>query len=81
MTIPLTQLAIHSYKAIQLPVTYGGASYTTDGAYLGKLGMNMIIIGPGDIALAHRHNEAVPVIQLQQAAELYYQMILNNNLK
>lgn len=78
---PLTQLAIHSYKAIQLPVTYGGASYTTDGAYLGKLGMNMIIIGPGDIALAHRHNEAVPVIQLQQAAELYYQMILNNNLK
>ncbi len=77
---PLAVLAKDGYQTAQLPLQYGGASYTTDGAHLCKLGMDMIIIGPGDITYAHRHNEFVPVDQLQQAAEVYYQMMVKNNL-
>lgn len=77
---PLVQLAQTSYQAIGLPLEYDGASYTTDGSVFTHLGMEMIIIGPGNIALAHRHNESVPLIQMEQAAQLYYTMMMQNNL-
>lgn len=77
---PLVKLAQNSYLKNNLPIAYGGASYTTDGAVFTRLNMNMMIIGPGDIATAHRHNEYVPVVQLSQAAKVYYNMMLENNL-
>ena len=78
--LPLVALARQSFETVNIPIEYGGASYTTDGAHLGKLDMDMIIIGPGNIATAHRQNEHVPIDQLKQAAEAYYQMMIQNNL-
>lgn len=76
----LVHLAQDCYHTLHLPIKYGGASYTTDGSVFMHLGMDMIIIGPGDIALAHRQNESVPILQLEQAAQLYYAMMMQNNL-
>lgn len=76
----LVQLAQRCYQKLNLPIQYDGASYTTDGSVFAHLGMKMVIIGPGDIALAHRENESVPLKQLEQAAQLYYTMMLQNQL-
>ena len=44
------------------------------------MNMNMVIIDPGDIVNAHRDNEFTPVKQLTQAANVYYDMMVNNTL-
>ncbi len=78
---PLVLLAKDSFEALQLPLHYGGCPGTTDGSHLIKLGMKMVIIGPGDAAVCHRQNEYVSTTHLQQAAEIYYHMMLNNSLQ
>lgn len=50
--------------------------YWTDGGVLAAAGIETIILGPGDIALAHGPNEAVPVAELGKAAQLYVTVAL-----
>ena len=74
-------MARRGFAKTDIPLEYGSASYTTDGAYFGSvMNMNMVIIGPGDIVNAHRDNEFTPVKQLAQAANVYYDMMVNNTL-
>ena len=77
---PLVRLAGQALTASGAEVKPGGASYTTDGAVFTRLGMDMIILGPGSIQHAHRDNEYVEVRQLQQAAQAYYEIMAQNNL-
>lgn len=80
-SLPLVEMARCGFANSGLPLDYGAAHYTTDGAYFGSvMGMNMVIIGPGDIVNAHRDNEFTPVEQLTQAADVYYDMMVKNNL-
>lgn len=80
-SLPLVEVALRSFGNTKLPLEYGAAHYTTDGAYFGSvMGMNMVIIGPGDIVNAHKDNEFTPVAQLTQAANVYYDMMINNTL-
>ncbi|MDP7071118.1 MAG: M20/M25/M40 family metallo-hydrolase [Phycisphaerales bacterium] len=37
-----------------------GVSYCSDGGHLGRLGLDCVLFGPGDIAVAHRPDEYVP---------------------
>ena len=50
-------------------------SYGTDGNYLKTAIQNLVILGPGDIALAHTVGEFVPVAQLDEAVAVYKELI------
>ena len=53
-----------------------GVTYWTDGGVLATAGIETVILGPGDIALAHGPNEAVPIAELGKAAQLYTNVTL-----
>ena len=44
-----------------------GVSYCSDGGHLGRLGMDCVLFGPGDIAVAHRPDEFVPIADMKAA--------------
>jgi acetylornithine deacetylase len=46
-----------------------GVSYCSDGGHLGRLGMECVLFGPGDIAFAHRPDEFVPIAEMRMARE------------
>ncbi len=54
-----------------------GVTYWTDGGVLAAAGIETVILGPGDIALAHGPNEAVPIRELGKAAQLYANVTLH----
>jgi acetylornithine deacetylase len=45
-------------------------SFTTDGGWLGTLGLDCVLFGPGAIQAAHRPDEWLPVAEFERAAEL-----------
>lgn len=49
--------------------------YGTDGMFLQHVIENLIILGPGDIAVAHTVGEHVTLAQLDEAVSVYTQMI------
>jgi len=56
---------------------------TTDGTVLRRAGAghgvrDVVIVGPGDLALAHRENESVAVAELDAARRLYRRLMLRN---
>ncbi len=48
-------------------------------ASAGKSGIPTVILGPGDISLAHKPNECIRIEQLIMAAEIYRSIIKNGN--
>lgn len=50
-------------------------SFTTDGGWLGMLGMDCVVFGPGSIQAAHKPNEWLPVGELERAAELLASLV------
>ena len=51
--------------------------YGTDGTYLKNVIENLVILGPGDIKVAHTIEEHVPIAELYQAVEVYTGLIEN----
>lgn len=49
--------------------------YGTDGTFLKNVIGNMVILGPGDIAVAHTITEHVPLSELYQAVDVYTGLI------
>ena len=49
-------------------------SYGTDGAMFGEM-KNLLVLGPGDIAQAHTHDEWISLEQLELGTALYTRMI------
>lgn len=56
-------------KAAPRTVAYG-----TDGAMFGEL-RNMLVLGPGDIAQAHTHDEWIELAELERGTTLYSRLI------
>jgi acetylornithine deacetylase/succinyl-diaminopimelate desuccinylase-like protein len=54
------------------PVT---VSYATDAGWLQRLGLDCALYGPGDIAVAHRPDEHVPVDDLARARRVLERVI------
>ncbi len=44
-----------------------GVSYCSDGGHLGRLGLESVLFGPGDITRAHRPDECVPIEEMAMA--------------
>jgi acetylornithine deacetylase len=55
------------------PVPYG-----TDASTLALAGVPSVVFGPGDIACAHTCDEWVPLNEVEQAAEILYQLACGN---
>lgn len=53
----------------------GTVSFSTEGPYLQQLGMDTLILGPGDIEQAHQPDEYLPVDRLRPALELLQRLI------
>jgi len=51
--------------------TPSGVAYCTDGGQLSAMGFPCVVMGPGDIAVAHSAVEYLELDQLQQAGDLY----------
>jgi acetylornithine deacetylase len=52
-----------------------GAHYCTDGGRFSEAGIETIVCGPGDIALAHTREEFIEIEQLELATGLYRKVI------
>lgn len=50
-------------------------AYGTEGPYFNAMGMETIILGPGDIAQAHQPNEYLEINRIQPAIDLLKQLI------
>jgi acetylornithine deacetylase len=48
----------------------GAATFATDGGNLARLGMQPLVFGPGDINVAHKADEFVPVAELHRAVDV-----------
>lgn len=59
-----TCLAPHAHGPV------GAATFATDGGNLAKLGIRPLVFGPGDITVAHKADEYVPVAQLLRAVDI-----------
>lgn len=54
-----------------------GVPYGTDGSKLSKAGIPTIVLGPGDISVAHSAEEHVAISQLEKAVETYAGLMLS----
>ena len=55
--------------------TPGAATFATDGGNLARLGLHPLVFGPGDINVAHKADEFVPVADLHKAIEVVRQVV------
>ena len=39
----------------------GAVDFATEGGYLNRMGIDTVILGPGDIEVAHQQNEFLPL--------------------
>ena len=49
--------------------------FATEGPYFSQLGMETIVLGPGNIDVAHQPNEYIESSQMDQAIELYKNLV------
>ena len=55
-----------------------GVPYGTHASRFARAGVPSVVFGPGDIAQAHTKDEWIEIVQLDQAAEIYYQFCVGN---
>lgn len=72
----LTESCLELLKAADKPVDTLCFTGTTDGTPLRRDGREAVIWGPGNLACAHQENERVSLAELQEAYELYTQLML-----
>ena len=70
-TLPLAKSVAKACRELNLDDRPIGVTYWTDGGVLATAGIETVVLGPGDIALAHSPQESVPVLELTLAARTY----------
>ncbi|OHE78930.1 MAG: hypothetical protein A3G75_12575 [Verrucomicrobia bacterium RIFCSPLOWO2_12_FULL_64_8] len=58
-----------------LPADPCGVGFGTDASCFGRAGIPAIVLGPGDIAQAHTHDEWVDLGQIRQGLDLYLNLM------
>ena len=71
----IAQVAHAACKAVRPSARLCGVPYGTDASKLSRAGIPSIVLGPGSIAQAHTADEWVEVRQVEQAAEVYQQIM------
>jgi acetylornithine deacetylase (ArgE) len=72
-TDPNCELCKLIERLSELPATT--ASYGTEAPYFSRLGAETVVFGPGDMKVAHRSAECVPLAELERATDLLVQVI------
>ena len=72
---PVVQAVMEAIRHVSgRQTTPGGVPYSTDASKLSRLGgIPCMVLGAGDIAQAHTADEYVPLDEVAQAAEIYYE--------
>lgn len=81
MESPVVDLVRNSYETLNIPMGRRGQKGTTDGTFLRRMGIDTVMVGPGDSKYNHRANEKVAVQFIRDAARLYLTMMLMNTLQ
>ena len=68
---PLVKSAVNALNG-RSPET---VPYGTDGIYLKEVIPEMVVLGPGDIGVAHTIEESIPLEELELSVNVYRQMI------
>ncbi|HEY3398164.1 MAG TPA: M20/M25/M40 family metallo-hydrolase [Armatimonadota bacterium] len=72
---PLAELCRQAVQAVRGSAQMRGVNYSTDASNLAQIGMEAVVLGPGDIAQAHTAEEWVEVAEVEQAEEIYYRIV------
>jgi succinyl-diaminopimelate desuccinylase len=73
-TDPEAAVVLAGQRAVQFRGLNGervGYSQVSDGRFFAERGIPTLILGPGDPALAHTHNEFVPIDDVVEAVKIY----------
>ncbi len=77
-TVPVVRIASEAVRRITgREPRLGGLSVACDMVHLASAGTPTVVLGPGDIDLAHTPSERVPLRELHQAAQIYAWMALH----
>ena len=68
---PFTQAVLAGVAAAGVDATPLTVTYCTDGGQLSQKGHPCIVLGPGDISVAHAAVEYLEIAQLEQAVDVY----------
>ncbi len=71
----LHQWMTPALTALGLDAAPVGAPYATDASHYASVGAQVVVIGPGDLAQAHRKDEWLERTQLIRAEELYRKLL------
>lgn len=77
---PVVDLVRGSYELLDIPMGRRGQKGTTDGTFLRRIGIDTVMVGPGDSKYNHQANEKAPVEFIKKSAKLYLAMMLTNSL-
>jgi acetylornithine deacetylase len=70
MATPVTAPVMRELLAAADDAEPATVAYATDAGWLQRLGLDCAIFGPGDIALAHRPDESIPIADLGRARQV-----------
>lgn len=72
-----TPAASHIVKCCEnlTGIAAGTVDFGTEGPFLTQLGMETVIMGPGDIRLAHQPNEYIDLVQLEEFQSLLSKLV------
>lgn len=70
---PFVQAVINAVAKHNIDSTPQSVAYCTDGGQLSAKGFPCVVLGPGDIAVAHSAVEYAPIEQIHQAVSIYAQ--------
>ena len=63
---------------LNLPTEVDGAPYGTDACNFGAAGIPSVVLGPGNIAQAHTHDEWIELTQIDLAIDVYLNLMRQN---
>ncbi len=72
----LDRLRVAIESTLGRSIQVGGVPFGTDAGPLGEAGLPCVVLGPGDIALAHTEDEWIDLDQYRAAIEVYYAVAL-----
>jgi acetylornithine deacetylase len=75
MATPVTAPVMRELMAAAQETDAATVSYATDAGWLSQAGLKCAVFGPGDIALAHRPDESVPIDDLERARRVLVEVI------
>jgi acetylornithine deacetylase len=73
----IVQIAHAASKSVRPGSQIAAAPYGTDASKLSRAGIPSVVLGPGNLAQAHTADEWVEVRQVEQAAQVYQQIMEN----